>query len=91
MDKKTENESRRRFFGILAAPTLAMHYTHTTPMLEKSYLRRIGLEKTEADDFLALLCEAGRLDEGARAVLETGEDHPAVLARRMLATWKGEN
>lgn len=88
MDKKTENESRRRFFAILAAPTLAMHHTHTTPMLEKSYLRRIGLGKQETDDFLALLCESGRFDEGARAVLETGGEHPAVVARRMLSEWK---
>ncbi len=97
MDKKTENSSRRRFFAILAAPTLAMHHTHTTPMLELSYLRRIGLDKHEADAFLALMCEQGRLDDGARAILENGREEPAAVARRMLAEkkesepWAGQN
>lgn len=85
MEQKTQKDSRRRFFAILAAPSLALHHTHTTPMLELAYLRRIGLSKTEADDFLALMCERGCMDEGARALLETGGEAPAQRARQMLA------
>lgn len=85
MERKQETDAgRRRFFAILASPSLALHYTHTTPALELSYLRRIGLDKHEADELLALMCERGCMDEGARALLETGGD-PAENARRLLA------
>lgn len=83
-NKKGSDAGRRRFFAILASPSLALHHTHTTPALELAYLRRIGLTKSEADDFLALMCERGCLDDGARALLEGGGD-PAAQARRLLA------
>lgn len=76
--------------GILSCPSLALHHTHTTPSLEIAYLRRIGLDKKEADAFVSLMCERGCFDDGARALLETGADDPAALARRMLAERKEE-
>lgn len=84
MERKTDNSSRRRFFAILAAPSLAMHHTHTTAALELSYLRRIGLSKAEAKAFLSLMCERGCMDDGAQALLGASAD-PAEAARKMLA------
>ena len=82
------DESLRRLGAIFASPSLAMHYTHTTPALELSYLRRLGLTKAEAEGFVSLLCENGLLDAGARSVLEPvaaslGCDM-AAAARQML-------
>ncbi|MCD7769164.1 MAG: hypothetical protein LUH36_03475 [Oscillospiraceae bacterium] len=80
MDKKRENngldESLRRLSGILASPSLVLSYEHTTPLLERSWLRRLGLDKRQADEFMDLLCQHGLLDQGARSVIE------AVCVRR---------
>lgn len=81
--EKTEkdglDESLRRLGGILASPSLVLSYGHTTPLLERSWLRRRGLTKTEAEAFLEQLCRRSLMDEGARAVTE------AVCLRRGIA------
>ncbi len=64
------DESLRRLGGILASPSLLLSYEHTTPLLERSWLRRMGLTKDEERAFLELLCRHGLLDQGARAVTE---------------------
>ncbi len=87
-EKSSLDESLRRLGGILAAPSLLLHYEHTTPGLEQSYLRRIGLDKAEREGFMDYLCRTGRLDEGARAVLEPEACRrgclPAELARQLM-------
>ena len=83
------DESLRRLGGILASPSLLLHYEHTTPALERGYLRRIGLSRAEQDAFMDYLCRTGRLDEGARALLEAEAFRrgcaPGELARQLLA------
>jgi hypothetical protein len=64
------DESLRRLGGILASPGLVMSYEHTTPLLERAWLRRLGLDRAEQTAFLDLLCRHGLLDTGARAVIE---------------------
>ena len=87
-EKSSLDESLRRLGGILAAPSLLLHYEHTTPALERGYLRRIGLDEAEREAFLDYLCRTGQLDEGARAVLEPEAFRrgctPAELARRLM-------
>ena len=87
-EKRTLDESLRRLGAIIAAPSLLLHYGHTTPALEGAYLRKIGLDKQEKDAFLDLMCRRGLLDEGARSVLEAEAFRrglrPAELARQML-------
>lgn len=87
-EKSSLDESLRRLGGILASPSLLLHYEHTTPALERSYLRRIGLDKAEREAFLDYLCRTGQMDEGARAVLEPEAFRrgcaPAELARRLI-------
>ena len=94
-EKSILDESLRRLGGILAAPSLLLHYGHTTPALERSYLRRIGLNKAEQDAFMDYLCRRGCLEEGARALLEPEAlcrgCSPAVLARQWLAEENGED
>jgi hypothetical protein len=63
------DESMRRLGGILASPSLVMSYQHTTPLLERVWLRRAGLSGEEAREFLALLCQHGLLDVGAKTVV----------------------
>lgn len=63
------DESLRRLGGILASPSLVMSYEHTTPRMERAWLRRLGLDRTEETAFLDLLCRHGLLDAGARAVI----------------------
>ncbi|MCD8088576.1 MAG: hypothetical protein LUE22_08355 [Oscillospiraceae bacterium] len=76
--KSDFDESLRRLGGILASPSLVMSYEHTTPLLERSWLRRLGLSKQQADEFMDLLCLHGLLDKGAKAVIE------AVCVRRRI-------
>lgn len=93
MAKKNEknilDESLRRLGGILASPSLALSYGHTTPLLEKSWLRRQGLTAEEADAFLDEMCLRGLLDEGARWVVEDlcarCRIHPREAVKRLLA------
>lgn len=54
----------------MASPSLVLSYEHTTPLLERSWLRRLGLNKEQADAFIDLLCQHGLLDQGARSVIE---------------------
>ena len=68
--KNALDESLRRLGGIFSSPSLVTCYEHTTPLLERSFLRRIGLTKDEAALFLEKMCEHGMLDGGARALLE---------------------
>lgn len=68
-EKNTMDQALRRMGGILASPSLVMSYEHTTPLLERAWLRRLGLTRQEAKDFLELLCCHGLLDEGAKAVV----------------------
>jgi hypothetical protein len=63
------DESLRRLGGILASPSLVTSYEHTTPLLERAWLRRVGLSGAEARTFLELLCQHGLLDVGAKAVV----------------------
>ena len=63
------DESLRRLGGIFASPSLVLSYEHTTPLLERAFLRRVGLTKTEAWLFLEKMCEHGMLDGGARPLL----------------------
>lgn len=87
--KNTLDESLRRLGGILASPSLALSYGHTTPLLERAWLRRLGLTKAEADSFLEELCRRGLLDEGAKAVVYDlccrERVQPETAARRLLA------
>ena len=88
-EKNALDESLRRLGGIFASPSLVTSYEHTTPLLERSYLRRIGLSKAEASQLLEKLCEHGMLDGGARALLEkvcaerriSGRDAARMLLR----------
>ncbi|MCD7749532.1 MAG: hypothetical protein LUH42_05735 [Oscillospiraceae bacterium] len=70
-EKNDFDESLRRLGGILASPSLVLSYEHTTPLMERSWLRRLGLDKAQADEFIDLLCQHGLLDEGAKSVIET--------------------
>jgi hypothetical protein len=63
------DESLRRLGGILASPSLVTSYEHTTPLLERAWLRRVGLSRAESRAFLELLCQHGLLDVGAKAVV----------------------
>ena len=63
------DESLRRLGGILASPSLVMSYEHTTPLLERGRLRRMGLSASQAKIMLDGLCEHGLLDRGAQAVI----------------------
>ena len=63
------DESLRRLGGILASPSLVMSYEHTTPLLERGRLRRMGLSAPQAKIMLDGLCEHGLLDRGAQAVI----------------------
>lgn len=67
--KNALDESLRRLGGIFASPSLVMSYEHTTPLLERSFLRRLGLSKEEAARFMEKMCEHGVLDGGARALV----------------------
>lgn len=62
----------------MASPSLVLSYEHTTPLLERSWLRRLGLNKRQTDEFMDLLCLHGLLDKGARSVIE------AVCVRRRI-------
>lgn len=88
-EKSTLDESLRRLGGIFASPSLALCYEHTTPLLEKSWLRRLGLTKAEAAAFLDELCRHGLLDEGAKAVIyelcRWKRIQPAEAARMLLS------
>lgn len=88
-EKNTLDESLRRLGGILASPSLILSYGHTTPLLERVWLRRLGLTKVEADSFLEELCRHGLLDEGARTVVyelcRRERIQPETAARRLLA------
>lgn len=88
------DKSLRRLGGILAAPSLLMHYGHTTPALEMAYLRRIGLTKDEREAFMDLLCRQGQMDEGVRALLEPEALRrgciPAEAARQMMEEHREE-
>lgn len=64
------DESLRRLGGILGSPSLVMSYEHTTPLLERAWLRRAGLTKAEAAVFLEEMCRRGLLDKGVRALAE---------------------
>lgn len=68
--KNALDESLRRLGGILASPSLVMSYEHTTPLLERSFLRRLGLTKDEAAQFIEKMCEHGLLDGGAKPLVE---------------------
>ena len=70
-DKNTNalDESLRRLGGIFASPSLVLSYEHTTPLLERAFLRRVGLTKDEAGRFLEKMCEHGMLDGGAKPLL----------------------
>lgn len=87
-EKNTLDESLRRLGGILASPSLILSYEHTTPRMERAWLRRLGLKKQEADAFLEELCRRGLLDEGARAVVydlcRREQIPPEEAARRLL-------
>jgi hypothetical protein len=67
--KDSLDESMRRLGGILASPSLVTSYEHTTPLLERAWLRRAGLTREETKTFLSLLCQKGLLDIGAKAVV----------------------
>ena len=73
------DESLRRLGGLLSSPSLVMSYEHTTPLLERAWLRRAGLTKAEAAAFLEEMCRRGLLDRGARALTED-----VCRARRIL-------
>lgn len=68
-DRKALDESLRRLGGLLASPSLVTSYEHTTPLLERSWLRRIGLTREQADAFLERMCEHGKLDGGAKPLV----------------------
>lgn len=68
-DENTIDRALRRLGGILASPSLLMSYGHTTPLLERVWLRRLGLSREESDRFLDALCCHGLLDEGAKEVV----------------------
>ncbi len=93
-DETSLDRSLRRLGAIFAAPSLLLHYGHTTPALERGYLRRIGLSKEERTAFMDGLCLQGLMDEGARALIEpaalAGGCDPATAARRLMAAWAGE-
>ena len=63
------DESLRRLGGILKSPSLVMSYEHTTPLAEKTWLRRLGLTKEETSRLIGMMCEYGVLDQGARALV----------------------
>lgn len=88
-EKSILDESLRRLGGILASPSLALCYSHTTPLLERGWLRRLGLTKEEASAFLDELCRRGLLDEGAKAVVydlcRRRQIHPPEAAKLLLA------
>lgn len=88
------DKSLRRLGAIFAAPSLLLHYGHTTPALERNYLRRIGLNKAERDAFMDGLCLRGLMDEGARALVEpaaiAGRCDLATAARQLLEKWAKE-
>lgn len=69
--KSALDESLRRLGGIMASPSLVLSYGHTTPLLERAYLRRLGLSKPETDLFLEKMCEHGVLDGGVRPLVES--------------------
>lgn len=73
MKQKHENDTMdnalRRLGGILASPSLVLSYGHTTPRMERAWLRRLGLSKEEIGAFLEALCCHGLMDEGAQAVV----------------------
>ena len=83
------DESLRRLGGILASPSLALSYEHTTPLRERARLRRLGLSRAEAEAFLEALCARGLLDGGAEApvaaVCRARGVSPAEAARLLLA------
>lgn len=68
-EKTAPDESLRRLGGILASPSLVTSYEHTTPLLERAFLRRLGLSRDEADLFLEKMCRHGLLDRGARPLV----------------------
>jgi len=88
-EKSILDEGLRRLGGILASPSLLLSYGHTTPLLEKSWLRRLGLSKAESEAFLDELCRHGLLDEGAKSVVcdlcRRRGIHPAEAAKLLLA------
>lgn len=88
-EKNTLDESLRRLGGILASPSLILSYGHTTPLLERAWLRRLGLTKAETKMFLDELCRHGLLDEGAKAVVydlcRRERMQPEAAVRRLLS------
>lgn len=93
-EKSSIDESLRRLGAIFAAPSLLLHYGHTTPALERNYLRRIGLCREEREAFMDGLCLRGLMDEGARSLIEPAAVRDrcdlATAARRLLAEWAKE-
>ena len=63
------DESMRRLGGILANPSLVTSYQHTTPLLERARLRRMGLDRAQAKQILDGMCRHGVLDLGVREVI----------------------
>ena len=59
----------RRLGGIIASPSLVLSYGHTTPRMERAWLRRLGLSREESETFLDMLCCRGLLDDGAQSVV----------------------
>lgn len=87
------DESMRRLGGILKNPALALHYGHTTPSAERAFLRRLGLDKRQAAEFLEALCAHGFLDDGVEVVLRRFAMPPADAARGLLTgelSWPDE-
>ena len=84
----TLDESLRRMGGILASPSLVTSYEHTTPLLERSWLRRMGLTKSETAELMEALCLHGLLDQGAKplvaAVCASRRCTPAEAARLLI-------
>lgn len=68
-EKNMMDNALRRLGGILASPSLILSYGHTTPRMERAWLRRLGLSKEEIEAFLDALCCHGLMDEGAEAVV----------------------
>ncbi len=93
-DETSIDKALRRLGGIFAAPSLLLHYGHTTPALERSYLRRIGLNKEERTAFMDGLCLRGKMDDGARALIEPAalawRCEPVAAARRLMEDWAKE-
>ena len=88
-EKNTLDESLRRLGGILASPSLLLNHAHTTPLLERNWLRRQGLTKEEAAAFLDEMCRRGLLDGGAKELVydlcRRRRIHPHEAVKLLLA------